>query len=69
MYCNSPEGGTYQLNNNDENEMSLYHAKILTMIGENRFLLPFSYCANATYFITLSDPANNKSTVQFVKQD
>lgn len=49
--------------------MSLYHAQILTMIGENRFLLPFSYCANATCFITLSDPANNKSTVQFVKQD
>jgi hypothetical protein len=69
MYCNSPEGGTYQLNITDANGMSVYHAQIPTMIGDNKFLLPLSSYANGTYFITLSDPSNNKSTVQFVKQD
>jgi hypothetical protein len=69
MYYNSEKGGTYQLNIADVNGMSVYHAQIPTMIGNNKFLLPLSSYANGTYFITLSDPANNKSTVQFVKQD
>ncbi|MFZ9956148.1 MAG: T9SS type A sorting domain-containing protein [Flavobacteriales bacterium] len=69
IYYNSERGGTYQLNISDANGTSVYHAQIPSMIGDNKFLLPLSSYANGTYFITLSDPANNKSTVQFVKQD
>jgi len=69
MYYNSPEGGTYQLNITNGNGTNVYHAQIPTMPGDNKFLLPLSSYANGTYIITLVDPANNSSSVTFVKQD
>jgi hypothetical protein len=69
MYYNSEKGGTYQLNITDVNGMSVYHAQIPTMIGDNKFILPLNSYANGTYFITLTDPSNSSSSVQFVKQD
>lgn len=69
LYYNSREGGTYQLTITNANGTVVYHAQIPTMIGDNKFLLPLSSYASGTYYITLSDPANNKSSVQFVKQD
>ena len=69
LYYNSENGGTYKLNITDANGMNVYHAQIPTMIGDNKFLLPLSSYANGTYFITLTDPSNNSSSVTFVKQD
>ncbi|MCX6181067.1 MAG: T9SS type A sorting domain-containing protein, partial [Bacteroidetes bacterium] len=69
MYYNSSTGGTYKVTINDMNGNALYFAHIPSMIGENRFKMTVEPYEEGTYFINLTDPIGNVSSLKVVKRN